>query len=579
MTVLDKTGKPLAGIPVQFEVINYAELAVIASPVTGADGTVKLGTGLGDLFVSVFHGGNFLTEFIHVRKDSFVLLDFSHKGPKPVCADYDFQPPEGKFQLYILPERAALSECVRKIKAEDATRKRKEDSFLSPGKAGEYAARFPASQQEIARFLVLARGNDAEIVKFLESRHRLAEKVSLLSQLREKDFTDCTCAVLEDTLDSALPYRESCEPAVFQSYVLSPRIQDEFLFPYRAQITDFFSAEQRAAFRENPALIHKYIEESVSARNDLDYEALTANPAGLLQVKAGSDRSRQTLFIAICRTFGIPARFNSHTGAAEFLQAGSWKNADGSIPQKAKLTLKNKGRPLRCHQNFSIARFEGDTFRTLNYPGLTIENQAVLELEPGCYRILLANRQIDGDILARFYYLNVKEDRQAEIAERQGEIRPRLIDREIRDTALRDASGRPTCLSRFAALHSKNIIALIDVKKEPTEHLLNEFFSLRERCQNEPDLSLLFLVPDQESQKDALLQKVLASIPNSSICQYSDPALAEKLCDEARIGDRRLPLVLLCTESLHVKFFFSNYNVGTAALTLDIAKEMTSISD
>lgn len=233
---------------------------------------------------------------------------------------------KGKFR----PARR-LPRCGRPDSARAAEiRARREAAFFSPETAAKFAERYPAFRKEIAGFLVAARGNAEELTAFLDRAFPLERKVELLLQLREKDFADCPASVLEDALVCALPFRSRYPEEVYRRFILSPRVEQEFLFGCRAQLTALFSPERRAAFQKEPEKIGAFLARTVQVRDDLDYGALAANPVGLLQMKTGSARSLRVLYVSLCRAIGVPARLNPMTGRAEFLRENVWRNPDGA---------------------------------------------------------------------------------------------------------------------------------------------------------------------------------------------------------------------------------------------------------
>ena len=132
--------------------------------------------------------------------------------------------------------------------------------------------------------------------------------------LSEKDHTDCVCSVLEEHLAYgkiyAQQYREADEYDLYINYVLNPRVEYELLRPYRKGILSFFTEEQKAVFRENPAEIWNYIRELITAYPYNERETVMETPYECLISGIGTERSQKVLFVAIARTLGIPARLN-----------------------------------------------------------------------------------------------------------------------------------------------------------------------------------------------------------------------------------------------------------------------------
>lgn len=572
VTVLDGNGQPAAGAQVQFQVPNGAELFPIAALSADDSGRVFFTTGKGCLMVFASRGGLFGWQRADLRSSCSVTVTLRPADDLPKEWEADFFPPEGM----IRPEPALSEEADRihqaKLKKAAAARENRCAGYFVREKAEETARMYPLFQNEILDFLQKAGGNRQEMERFLLDGEPSEQKVRMLETLSEKDLADLNADTLNEHLRYAEPFERETDAELFRRYVLCPRIENEQLVPYRAFLTDFFSAETREEFRRSPALIQKAIDERINDC-DWDYGALSADPRGLLQMGSGSERSKSILFVAICRTLGIPARLDPVFGKPQFYTGSGWADPYRSQPENgdsAVLLLNSAGsEPLRYGENFTVARLCGGAYQTLQC-GADWNGKALqMELPSGEYRILTANRQIDGSVLLRAETVRLSANETAEktVRLRKSQIASRLRHMPIGEYLLTAPDGGRVPLSVLAAQAPATILAVLKPGAEPTEHLLNEMIELRDSYR---DKNTVLIVPSPGSNNPTL-RHTLKAIPSVRLFTCDEREFEERLCADLQLGDRRLPLAAVLGKNMHAKFAFSNYNVGTASLLLQIA--------
>lgn len=74
--VADEDGRPVSGVAISFQVLNYAELSPVAEGVTGEDGTCSFTTGLGSLAVQISRDGQCECVFADTRKQKQIQVIF-----------------------------------------------------------------------------------------------------------------------------------------------------------------------------------------------------------------------------------------------------------------------------------------------------------------------------------------------------------------------------------------------------------------------------------------------------------------------------------------------------------------------
>ena len=100
----------------------------------------------------------------------------------------------------------------------------------------------------------------------------------------------------------------------FAKYVLNPRISREQQSAYRREIQAFFTEEQKTQFQKNPGEIWNWICKNIQEEPAYEYEELLTTPVGTLRYQRASLESKKVLFVAVCRTLGVPARLNPLDG-------------------------------------------------------------------------------------------------------------------------------------------------------------------------------------------------------------------------------------------------------------------------
>ena len=213
-----------------------------------------------------------------------------------------------------MPTQEQKAEGTRRLNEANKIRKEKKENWVNP---------------ELTAFL--AGGDEKEL------------RQAIVDVLSEKDHTDCVCRVLEEHLEYGKIYAKEYRDLVWDvngtacgeknckteksvaytgvsgaengynlyiNYVLNPRVEDELLRPYRKGILSFFTEEQKAAFRTNPAEIWNYIQVHITAYPDNERETVMETPYECLVSGIGTECSKKVLFVAIARTLGIPARLN-----------------------------------------------------------------------------------------------------------------------------------------------------------------------------------------------------------------------------------------------------------------------------
>ena len=585
VTVL-KQGKPLEGVTVKCELLNYAEFAPISRQLTDKNGLVHLTTGLGDLHLHCVKDGLFVTRHIDMRKEQELVIDFceaaeaekeEHQG-----IDFDMQPPMDNM-AFLHPQSEEIK-LLRQQKFDAAVEKRhqKEAAYftLEQGKEQLLAHGFTDLEaQRGAKLLAGTYGNEQEVLDFLSVGDR-SLKLKLLEALTEKDLTDCKAEVLQEAYEQAVKFAESCPHELLVPYLMNPRIGRERLTGWREKLPQQFSAEELALFRENPQEIGKWIKENILHTPNEEHPDLLTTPLGVLAVRSADQRSQNILFVAICRSLGIPARLAADDQRPQYWNGSEF--ADGLPKQEGKqhefVLFSSEDEPWIYHQNWSLARLEQGEYVSLDLSSEQWnEKKLTLSLAWGQYRLLTCKRMPTGALLAKEYRFAVAEqgDSQLTIALREGKLTDLLSDKPIPNFTLYDEDGSAISMEEHCG-SSPNLLLWLEEGKEPTEHILNEMEDLKEKFSH-LDAKISFIIKSKAALNDARIKRALEHMPGIHVLYDDFRDTMSMLARRMYIDPDKLPIVVLCSKGLNGIYGSSGYNVGSGDLIIKIFSELKEL--
>lgn len=577
-----ENGKPVSGVSLRIELLNYSEFFPISTLISDENGEASITLGLGDLHIHAVKDGKFLTRLVDSRKESSVTLDFAQAT---ACQtenlngeEYDVVPPKDnmKFAVRLTDEQKETQQ--KKFDAAAALLHQKEATFYSEDSAAE-AAKELGLEGETAQFAAKAifdaKGNSEEIFRFLKAAHSLEEmqlRAKLLQTLTVKDKTDLSADILENHFVNTAKQTDLPED-IFVPYLLSPRVSTEKLTNWRTELAQFFTEEQKNTFRANPESAWSWILEHISSHDEREYGSLIASPSRLLKVGFGSHLSKKVLFVALCRTLGIPARLNPETKSAQYYCNGCFHNVEIDSKEATLPFTVISGDDTKWvyFQNWSLGLLRGGIYHTLDLSRREWKDGKVdLDLAPGAYRLLTAKRMPNGSLFTKEYRFCVSENsaNSLTIRLRDTKISDMLENMDILPFSLKDKDGNKVAAEQLTA-DKANILFWLEEGKEPTEHILNELIEHHKRY-NALDAQLVFIIRSDEAKKNHTLAKALELLPNVTIC-YDD--FRENVSSIARrmyVDPDKLPLIVVTKPGLNGIFATSGYNVGMGDLLIKI---------
>lgn len=570
--VVDEQQTPQPDVTVYVEILNGSEFSSIAELHTDDQGKAFITLGLGDVHLHALKDGCSCEAMASVKNaDQSVLVLASESSlQNGSWLDMDIEAPKD------YPMHPAS--LTREQKERNRARLREAAKLREGRIQGYYNTELAAGYPEEEEILILAAGNFDEIYRFL-SRDENPDRRALLHSLSVKDYKDARADILESHLAGAAPYRKAWEDMgrldLYTDYILCPRILFEEMTDYRSAVLEHFGEEELDGFRENPISIWEYIGQHMKFDKALDYSTICSTPGGSLALMQSNPQSFQILFVAICRTLGIPARINKVDQEAEVWldgpfaavskEAGQEKRAVGTVVLKS-------GDDSRWNyfQTWSIGKLSEGRYVTQNYYGVKFSGGRLsLSLEPGAYRLITSNRLPSGSQLASQYRftLGAGETIEIEMRQRSGNLDDLLVSNLLEDFDV-DADGAETTASSLTD-GRMNIIAFLAEGQEPTEHVLNEMLEQQELL-NRLDAQIIFVLNGEAALQNRTLKKVLDTIPAIKTAYGKFDEIVEPLARRMYVDPEKLPLLIVTNPGLNGIYACSGYNAGSVDLVVKL---------
>ncbi|MBP3961237.1 transglutaminase domain-containing protein [Paenibacillus lignilyticus] len=577
--IRDSEGQPVSGAAVSFQVYNFAEFTPIAKLTTDARGEVTLTTGFGDLLVRAVEGSRWGESKLSVSEQDAFTITIDEYEQQDGITEFDMVPPP---ELPADEASAVTDEVLQQHRSRmqqgAAIRKRFADTFVSESRAGEIALDLDLPAERVWQVLRKARGNSHEIAAFLQEQTETYGEwpLRLLESLNEKDLTDTFRPALFDHLKGSLPYADLYDVELFSRYVLCPRVLFEMIGPYKQFFQETLLAADIADYRLAPSGLVSHLLEKFEVVEDMTYYQGSAMPAGSYRLLKGDRISRDILFVALCRSIGIPARLHPSERKPQYWMNAVWH--DACFEQVSKLTpaagigrvllKRNPGAPAEAEEaayfrNFSFARLENGWYQSLFYPhGQTNVYDQPFELEAGSYRMTAGTRLKDGSVLVRFTYFTVPDGMHGELPlSFRYPVTEVPVIGEV-DSAWRFTRRDGTHASMDELTRGRNaVLAWIEPEREPSKHLLRE-------------------IKELASGYDALGMPIILAVPEEGWTASFDPAAYEGfLADVTFVRDRdlviqqaagklpgtdtgALPFVLVVDSEGRIRYTTAGYKLG-----------------
>ncbi len=152
---------------------------------------------------------------------------------------------------------------------------------------------------------------------------------------------------------------------------------------------------------------------------------------------------------------------------------------------------------------------------------------------------------------------------------RAGQPEELLVSRQLDDFELREEGGMTTASALTA--QGVHILAFLEPGEEPTEHVLNEMYQLRESFRA-METGICFVVRDEHIQKTPAFRQVTEAFPEIKVVAGDFDELTEPLARRMYTDPEKLPLLLIVNPGLQAVYGSSGYQAGSVSLMLELLK-------
>lgn len=561
VTVYDRQGNPAKGTAVEFKLYNYAEFYTVARRTTDENGRASLQSGKGDLLAWATDGKYF--GFAKVSGEE-TDLRMEYQIGETLSFDIDIVPP-AEHPIPSHATEAQIAENARRMRQEDSIRTAYMASFFSMERfnAGEYGDDpLLSADPRIPVILAKARGNWRNVKDFLTDvpRERLGEAIGMLEAVSEKDLRDTPASVFSRTLSATAPQPEN---PLYTKYVLNPRVSNELLSAYRAEIVPSGKTAED---------IMELVANEIKIEDEANSYRVPIVPADAWRHKVADSHSRDILFVALCRNEGIPARINEITGKTQYHNGGQWMDVDFEKAETAehpKGTLKAAYRPVpylkdpQHYRHFTLSELSGGFPKLLEFD----ENDATLsttigkgiEMDEGYYMLTSGTRMADGSVMAHVEIFPVAAGRTTDckLVMRQNSQEVSVIGNMDCEALYQPENARQPSSILSATGRGYFAIAVLGAGDEPSNHAVLELAAIT-RALNDWGRPLLVLKPGAARRDE------LSGIRN---LHYGIDA-GGKIADMLRAGTesvkKEVPVVAIADSFGRIVFISEGYDTSLA---------------
>jgi transglutaminase-like putative cysteine protease len=577
--VVDRNKQAIEGASVEFGLYNYAEFFPLFSTRTNGSGWASFTTAYGDLVISASNNDSFGFRKLNAGTSDSLVVILDRMYGDEFEESLQLLPPAKSAPAPVDTTGQYL--CSAKLDQEDSLRTATIQKQFKREKA---IALFQRNGWEEGdnrwRFLKKARGNFDAIYQLL--LHPDQRKVlNLLEQIAEKDLRDAAYETLLDHLDNTTVLADDLShPELHAPYVLSPRIKNEILSPYRSFLLSSFDDQFVSEFLNNPEVLVEWIIQNITINNDDQYYDLPITPIGVFKLKMSNEESRNVFFVAACRSFGMPARLSPGTLLPQIHSNDMWVDVHfDRKPGRKSLTyeiISNQALAFEpeYYIHFAIARPEQGKFQTLEFEyGQKLSRlNETLELRPAYYRLLTSKRLKDESILVDMKFFNIKpgSNHQLELfLPVQQEIYKAVGTLHSSIELLELNSGQKHGLEN---LHTKNGSVLVLFKPgEPVQHLLAELPSMTKEIEEWDGSFAMITTANQMTEADP--SDIYPKNLNFYQTQEEDFAsFLEKYKNSTEINN--YPHIIIVNNRGQILFNSSGYQIGLPEQIVKVLHQM-----
>ena len=555
--VVNAKGKPVSGARVEFKLYNYAEFYTVANKTTDKLGHASLTAGKGDMLLWVSKGGLVATRKVSFGKDKQVKIVLNSKE-LPDMVDLDIVPPPVSGQLpLVTPEQ----------RAENNRRSAYEDSIRHA-----YEATMPVEDW---------RGNHRTIQQFLNEAPNQLMAEKLLGVLAKKDLRDIELAVLKDNQVAAVDTSD-----IYLKYVLCPRVELEWLTPYKA----FF--RKHMADIKNTAQLEAWCNQNIRIDNDHNPQGLRMQPMSVYREKLTDDLGRNIFFVSVARSLGMPARINEVNGKPQYYADGRWVDvfAKAQNAKQANTAMLKLDYKLSAHNDnpkyyihFTLSKVVDGQLQLQTFPEEATQQDFVngQELDKGEYILTTGVRMASGKVLARMQRFTLNGDTTISYALRENQEDVQVIGSLNAEDIYRPLNiehgtlNIPTDTKSLLSTTGRGyyVLAIVAPNQEPTNHAMRDISVYKQQFEEWGRKMIFLFQNDDEAQRFNFAE--FDKLPNTVVWGTDvEGKIKQEVWQQMKLTTPSLPVFLICDSFNRVVFVQQGYTINLGEQLIKVIRQL-----
>lgn len=547
--VVNAKGKPVSGARVEFKLYNYAEFYTVANKTTDKLGHASLTAGKGDMLLWVSKGGLVATRKVSFGKDKQVKIVLNSKE-LPDLVDLDIVPPPVSGQLPLV---------TAEQRAENNRRSAYEDSIRHA-----YEATMPVEDW---------RGNHRTIHQFLNEAPNKLMAEKLLGVLAKKDLRDIELAVLKDNQVAAVDTSD-----IYLKYVLCPRVELEWLTPYKA-----FFHEHMGSIK-SPAQLEAWCNQNIRIDNDHNPQGLRMQPMSVYREKLTDDLGRNIFFVSVARSLGMPARINEVNGKPQYYADGRWvdvfaKAQNAKQGNNAKLKLDYK---LSAHNDnpkyyihFTLSKVVDGQLQLQTFPEDATQQDFVngQELDKGEYILTTGVRMASGKVLARMQRFTLNGDTTISYALRENQEDVQVIGSLNAEDIYHDKATDSDKSLLSTTGRGYYVLAIVAPNQEPTNHAMRDISVYKQQFEEWGRKMIFLFQNDDEAQRFNFAE--FDKLPDTVVWGTDvEGKIKQEVWQQMKLQSPALPVFLICDSFNRVVFVQQGYTINLGEQLIKVIRQL-----
>lgn len=586
VTVVDAAGNVAPNAEISFRLYNYGEFYPIAIKTADENGNASLSTGLGDLLIWATDGTNYGFTKGSVGKERNVTVKMDRNSKSLGAVELDIIPPPQTYKPVELAPEVVATNNERKI-YEDSVRGAYTATFMTPERSAELAKSLGLDSTRLTRIMTDARGNHKVISDFLINTPEADREraLNLVGALTSKDRSDVPLHILKDHI--CAPVSDS---PLYVRYILSPRISNEALTPFRSYFAEKFSDKDLENYRQNPSALIEFINNNITILPDWYPGNVRMSPVAVNESRATNKASRDIYFVALARTAGLPARIDPVTGKTQWADTdGKWNDVIFSTDNEQLVPAEQGALQLgftktgriddpKYYTQFTISKIVDGRPQLLNYPDEAALSRLFSEpasLDEGQYMLVTGQRMADGGVLSRaqFFIIEPGKALADSLYLRQDNKGVQVIGNFNSENIYHDMASDTDKSILSTTGRGYFIVGLLTPNHEPTNHALRDISALNPEFEKWGRNMILLFKDEQDASR--FDQSLLPALPSTAVFGMdTDGKISREIRNALKLESSETPIFIIADTFNRIVFVSQGYTIGLGEQLVDTIHQL-----